>query len=73
MLGDKEDGTYVIVEVKGDNKIEDPVVLAKQEFAEQMATASGMTYKIIKGSDAEKDRYNFLLTNDVMPYQVGIS
>ncbi len=26
-LVQKEDGTYVIVEVKGDNKIEDPVVL----------------------------------------------
>jgi hypothetical protein len=35
------DGTWVIVEVKGDNKIEDPVVLAKQAFAEQMAVASG--------------------------------
>lgn len=72
-LVQKEDGKYVIIEVKGDNKIEDPVVLAKQEFAEQMAIASGMTYKIIKGTDAAQGRYSFLLTNEPMPYQVGIA
>ena len=47
----KEDGSWVIVEVKGDNKIEDPVVLAKQKSAEQVAVASGMKYKIIRGSE----------------------
>lgn len=52
-LVQKEDGSYVIVEVKGDNKIDDPVVLAKQRFAEQMATASGMTYRVVKGSEVE--------------------
>jgi hypothetical protein len=71
-LVQKEDGSYIIVEVKGDNKIEDPVVLAKQEFAEQMAAASGMTYKIIKGSDAAQGRYAFLLGNDPMPYVTGM-
>ncbi len=70
-LVQKEDGTYVIVEVKGDNKIEDPVVLAKQDFAEQMAAASGMSYKIIKGSDAANGIYAFLLSNEPMPYQAG--
>ena len=49
-LVQKEDGTYVIVEVKGDNKVDDPTVLAKQHFAEQMAQASGMTYQMIAGS-----------------------
>jgi hypothetical protein len=72
-LVQKEDESYVIVEVKGDNKIEDPVVVAKQEFAEQMAAASGMTYKIIKGTDAAQGRYSFLLTNDPIPYQVGMT
>ena len=48
----REDGSYVIVEVKGDNKIDDPIVLAKQLFAEQMADASGMTYRVIRGTDA---------------------
>jgi hypothetical protein len=60
-LFQKDDGTYVIVEVKGDNLIDDPVVRAKQEFAEQMAVASGMTYRIIKGSDANQGRYSELL------------
>jgi type III restriction enzyme len=53
-LVQKEDGTYVIVEVKGDNKIDDTVVKAKAEYARQIASASEMTYKIIKGSEAEK-------------------
>lgn len=71
-LVQKEDGSFVIVEVKGDNKIEDPVVLAKQYFAEQMAVASGMTYKIIKGSDAAQGRYSFLLNNGQTQYQAGV-
>ena len=70
-LVQKDDGSYVIVEVKGDNKIEDPVVLAKQEFAQQMAVASGMTYKMIRGTDAAHGRYAFLLNNDPMPYQIA--
>ena len=57
----KTDGSYVIIEVKGDNRIEDPVVQAKQAFAEQMAVASGMTYGIVKGSDAVKGRYGGVL------------
>lgn len=49
-----EDGSekYVIVEVKGDNKIDDEVVKAKADYASQLAGASGMTYQIIKGSEA---------------------
>ena len=65
----KDDGTYVIVEVKGDNKIDDPIVLAKMDFAEQMATASAMTYKVIKGSDAERGNYSHLMTDDPQPHQ----
>lgn len=60
----KDDGSYVIVEVKGDNKIDDPVVQAKSEFASRMAIASGMTYRMIKGSDAAKGYYFPLLTPD---------
>jgi type III restriction enzyme len=58
----KDDGSYVIIEVKGDNKIEDPVVLAKQTFAQQMASASNMTYKMINGSDAGNGRYGELFS-----------
>lgn len=71
-LVQKEDGTHIIIEVKGDNRIDDPVVQAKQEFAEQMAAASGMTYKIIKGSDAADGHYSFLLTHEPLPYQPAI-
>jgi len=35
-------------------------VIAKQELTEQMASASGMTYRIIKGSDAQKGDYGLL-------------
>ncbi len=57
----KDDGSYVIVEVKGDNMIDDPVVQAKKEFARQLAAASGMEYRIIKGSDAMNRHYQALL------------
>lgn len=49
-LIEKTNGEYLIIEVKGDNKIEDPVVLAKEKSAREMAIASGMEYKIIAGS-----------------------
>jgi type III restriction enzyme len=68
----KIDGTYVIVEVKGDNMIEDPIVLAKKSFAEQMASASNMTYRVIKGSDANLGRYSPLFSDEVIPYQAEI-
>lgn len=61
-LFQKEDGSYVIVEVKGDNKIDDPVVLAKKQFAEQMAKDNQMTYRMIPGSEAEKGQYSSLLS-----------
>ncbi len=55
------DGTYTIVEVKGDNKIDAPVVLAKQRYAEELAGASGMSYRIIKGTDASAGRTELVL------------
>ena len=48
----KADGSYIIIEVKGDNKIEDSVVLAKQEYARKMAIASNMQYIMIAGTKA---------------------
>lgn len=52
---------YVIVEVKADNQIEDAVVQAKKDFAQQIAVASGMEYRILKSSDADKRHYRILL------------
>lgn len=52
---------YVIVEVKADNQIDDAVVQAKKEFANQIAVASGMEYRLIKSSDADKRHYRILM------------
>lgn len=52
---------YVIVEVKADNQIEDAVVQAKKDFAQQIAVASGMEYRILKSSDADKRLFRVLL------------
>ncbi|HEX6290942.1 MAG TPA: hypothetical protein VFZ66_17285 [Herpetosiphonaceae bacterium] len=58
------DGKFIIVEVKGDHQIEAPTVLAKQYFATQTALASGMTYRIIKGTDATAGQYDIILKQD---------
>lgn len=62
-LREEPDGSlkYVIVEVKADNQIEDVVVQAKKEFAQQIAVASGMEYRILKSSDADKRHFRVLL------------
>ncbi|MBP5953416.1 TnsA endonuclease N-terminal domain-containing protein [Pseudomonas sp. P42] len=52
---------YVIVEVKADNQIEDAVVQAKKDFAQQIAVASGMEYRILKSSDADNRHFRTLL------------
>ncbi|MBH3455471.1 DEAD/DEAH box helicase family protein [Pseudomonas monteilii] len=51
---------YVIVEVKADNQIEDAVVQAKKDFAQQIAVASGMEYRILKSSDADQRHFRVL-------------
>ena len=51
-LAQKTDGSYVIVEIKGENKIDDAVVLAKKSAAEQMASVNAMTYAMIPGGRA---------------------
>ena len=45
------DDTYEIIEVKGDNKLEDKVVQAKAEAANLMATESQMKYKMLASTD----------------------
>ena len=60
-LMQKDDDSWVIVEVKGDDKIDDQVVLAKAAAAQQRASASQMSYEIIKGSEANKGEYQALL------------
>lgn len=45
-----EDDSYEIIEVKGDNKIDDEVVKAKAMAAIEIANESKMTYKMYAGS-----------------------
>ena len=49
-LAKMADGSYQLIEVKGDNKIDDVVVKAKQAAAEEMAVASGVQYLMYAGS-----------------------
>lgn len=44
------DDSYQLIEVKGDNKIDDTVVKAKQAATEEMAVASGVKYLMYAGS-----------------------
>ena len=60
-LMQKDDDSWVIVEVKGDDKIDDDIVLAKADATRQIASASDMSYEIIKGSDAAAGQYQRLL------------
>jgi len=46
-----DDGIYEIVEIKADFQVEDAVVKAKQAYAEQLATASEMTYRMVKATE----------------------
>lgn len=62
-LRQEPDGSekYVIVEVKGDHQVDDLVVQAKKAFANEIAVASGMEYRLMKSSDAAKRNYGILL------------
>ncbi|MEI6387977.1 MAG: DEAD/DEAH box helicase family protein [Spirochaetota bacterium] len=47
------DGRFLIVEVKGENLLDDPVTLAKQSYAAKMADASRMEYVLIPSKKAD--------------------
>lgn len=53
-----QDGSFIIIEVKGDHQIDNPTVQAKKDFANQLAAASRMRYEIIKSTDASAGRYS---------------
>ena len=52
------DGTYQLIEVKGDNKIDDEIVQAKKKAAEEMAQESGIKYIMYAG--------NTILTKNIL-------
>lgn len=49
-LAKMADGSYQLIEVKGDNMIDDEVVKAKKTAAQEMAVASGIDYIMYPGS-----------------------
>ncbi|MDC3415106.1 DEAD/DEAH box helicase family protein [Aquibacillus sp. 3ASR75-11] len=59
----KRNGRWLIIEVKGDNKIEDPIVQAKEKAAKETASASEMNYSIIAGSEVMKGNSTSVLDN----------
>ena len=48
-----KDNKWLIIEIKGDNQIENPVVLAKAEYARRLASDSMFEYYMVKGTDAK--------------------
>ena len=60
-----EDGSYQLIEVKGDNKIDDTVVKAKAAAAQEMAVASGIEYKMYAGSE--------IMTTHILAYLDGMA
>lgn len=49
-LAEMADGSYQLIEVKGDNMIDDAVVQEKSKAAEEIAVASRMRYRMIVGT-----------------------
>lgn len=68
-LAKMADGSYQLIEVKGDNKIDDVVVKAKQAAAEEMAVASGVKYLMYPGSVVMSTH---VLEDDSTMHQMGL-
>ena len=68
-LAKMADGSYQLIEVKGDNKIDDTVVKAKQAAAEEMAVASGVKYLMYAGSRIVSSH---ILDDEPMAEQQGV-
>lgn len=67
-LAKLENGSYQLIEVKGDNKIDDIVVKAKAAAAQELAVASGVEYKMYAGSQIMKT--HILDDNDGEPVMI---
>ncbi len=48
------DDSYTLIEVKGDNMIDNAIVRAKADYASQLAASSDMRYKLIKSSEVSE-------------------
>lgn len=59
----KQDGSYVMVEVKGEHMIDSQNVKDKKDAADLMGVASGIGYEIIAGKVAESGTYGRAFLN----------
>ena len=57
-LARMNDGSYRLIEVKGDNMIEDSIIKAKTDSAREMAVASRVEYLIYSGSEVMNGKIN---------------
>lgn len=69
-LAKMADGSYQLIEVKGDNMIDDEVVKAKKTAAQEMAVASGIDYIMYPGSLITKTH---ILESENSPYQMSLN
>ncbi len=69
----RADGPWVILEVKRDDWLKKPEVLAKAEHAGKLAIASGMTYSVLKGSECKTGDYSFALDGTPRPPTEGLA
>ena len=56
-----DEGGSLLVAVKGDHRLDDPVTKAKSDYARKLASASRMDYRVIRGSDADSHQWQGLL------------
>lgn len=54
----KQDGSYVMVEIKGEHMIDSQNVKDKKDAAELMGVASGIGYEIVAGKSADAGTYD---------------
>ena len=62
-----EDGGYLIVEVKGDHMLDDPVTQAKKEYATKLAEGSKMRYILMPSSKAAQSIDSYLRSLQKVP------
>ena len=67
-LVEMKDGTYQIIEVKGDNKLDDRVVKAKQLAALALAVDNNMVYRMIAGSAVSNADVVDPKKDNIIPY-----
>jgi hypothetical protein len=63
-----KDGSYQIIEVKGDDKLDNNVVKAKKEAALALATNNEMIYRMIAGSAVSKTDVADPKTDNIVQY-----